>query len=136
MKKSTVHSPESKAGDSTQRRRGAEPAETTSDSGFLFDSLVARVIEFQTRTFPNQSVDAKLAHLLREINEVRQSPKDLSEWADCLILLLGAVSAQGICTDDLFAAAHLKMDINNARKWNPPDAEGVCSHIEEKGARK
>ncbi len=94
------------------------------------EDLVRRVIAFQESRFPKQTVDGKLAHLQREIKELRDEPSDHSEWADCLILLLGAAFKHGFDLDGLIVNAHAKMDINEDRQWGEPDAEGVCHHID------
>ena len=92
--------------------------------------LQNRIEAFQRRKFPKQPADAKLAHCHREITELRADPNDISEWADVLILFLGAAACQCISSEDLIRAAHAKMDVNECRKWGEPDGEGVCRHID------
>ncbi len=93
--------------------------------------LFRRVEKFQDRNFPGQPLDAKFIHLGHEVEELRQAPGDLSEWADVLILYLGAAATQKITLEELLTAAHAKMDENNLRRWSKPDASGVCHHIED-----
>lgn len=105
---------------------------------FAFEQLAWRVAEFQSRVFPESKTSATLAHLAREVEELRADPDDLSEFADVLILTLGAAAKQGFTPEQLLTAAHQKMDVNNLRRWSAPDAEGVCQHVEEiqsRGAR-
>jgi hypothetical protein len=92
--------------------------------------LQDRVLAFQHERFPTQTVDSKLHHLGRELKELQDNPADLHEWADVVILLLGAAGCRGLMADDLIQSAHDKMDINEKRQWGPADSQGVCHHIE------
>lgn len=93
--------------------------------------LQDRVQAFQRRTFPKQPVAGKLNHLIREATELRDSPDDITEWADVLNLLLGAAAQYGHDAQDLILAGHLKCGICEQRQWPAqPDAEGVYHHLE------
>jgi len=78
-------------------------------------------------TFPVQTPESKIAHLLKEVTELAEHPADPSEMADCLILLCGIAELAGV---DLLTAARAKMEVNCARSWGEPDELGVQSHIE------
>jgi len=93
--------------------------------------LVERIADFQKRKFPNVTVAAKLLHAQKEITEVINDPNDLVEWADVLILFLAAAHQQGLTLPQLVAAAYVKMDENERRKWAAPDADGCVHHIKE-----
>lgn len=93
------------------------------------------VADFQRRKFPDQPMSAKLVHCQREINEILEKPDDLVEWADAFILFLGAAAKAGYTTDHLIAMAHVKLARCELRKWGPPDAAGVCHHLEETETR-
>lgn len=86
---------------------------------------------WSAKTFPDQSLKGKLRHLQREAGEWLAAPEDRSEAADCLILLLGAAALQGIDANELIRQAQAKMEKNRARKWGPPDGNGVYHHINE-----
>jgi hypothetical protein len=102
------------------------------DPAWTFDVLVARVVDFQNRKFPGQTLAGVLKHLEREVGELRENPADEKEWADVLILLIAALYRRGITTDELFAIAHAKVDENETRTWPvQPDADGVYHHVEE-----
>ena len=77
----------------------------------------------------HQTVDGKIAHLLREVTELRKSPGDIMEAADVLILLLGISALENHTIEDLVNACNAKMDINEKRQWGKPDAEGVHHHL-------
>ncbi len=93
--------------------------------------LQDRIAEFQRTRFSGQTLQGKLTHLQREVKELQASPGDSMEWADVVILLLGAAEMRGMSVADLVDAARIKMGINERRSWGPPDAEGCCSHVEE-----
>ena len=52
------------------------------------------------------------------------------ELADCAILVFVTAHLSGVSLYDAIVA---KMDENAARKWGPPDANGVCEHVREGG---
>lgn len=83
--------------------------------------------QWSAATFAVQTPESKIAHLMREVQELAANPADPSEMADCLILLCGIAEMAGV---DLLAAARAKMAINRARQWGEPDESGVQSHIE------
>lgn len=53
------------------------------------------------------------------------------EFADCFIVLFGAVAADGMSYNDIWLAIHEKFEINKSRKWGNPDLNGVVKHVEE-----
>jgi hypothetical protein len=81
--------------------------------------------------FAGQTVQSKIKHLRREVNELLEKPGDKSEMADCLLLLLDIARKSQVDGTMLFEAAVAKFRINQARTWGPPDADGVCEHIRE-----
>lgn len=89
-----------------------------------------RIASWQAATFPNQSLAGKLAHLCKEAGELRSAPSDLHEWADVLILFLGAAAFQGLTVSELLRLAEEKHAICKNRKWpTSPDADGVYHHL-------
>ena len=94
-----------------------------------FESVFQRVAAFQVKQFPNQSVHSKLVHLKREVDELIQAPDDAHEWADCLLLILGAASKAGFTPETLLRHADAKMEINESRSWGEPDADGIHHHL-------
>lgn len=76
--------------------------------------------------------DGALAHLAREVEEVRAEPADLIEYADCYILLTDALRRAGFEYEDLLSAVEAKLAINRLREWSKPDAQGVSVHVKER----
>ena len=97
----------------------------------LFQALQDRIEEFQRSRFPDQKLAGKLAHLGREVDELRANPDDPMEWADVLILFLGAAALHDLSASALLLFANHKLTICESRKWGPADADGVHHHIEE-----
>jgi hypothetical protein len=91
--------------------------------------LMRRVTEFQYSRFPCQTLDGKLIHLVKEAVELRCcNGEDPSEFADVLLLLLGAADLKGMTLSDIIRAGHSKMDINEKREWLPADSNGCFHH--------
>lgn len=101
---------------------GSTPTERTVSELTPFQS---EVNDWQLKTFPTSSVNSKIAHMRKEIEELAEHPTDASEMADIFILLLGVASKQGV---DLLDAARAKMEINKKREWGTPDENGVVLH--------
>lgn len=72
-----------------------------------------------------------LCHLAKEVDELREAPADIMEYADCLTLLLDAARRAGIDGDDILRASYRKLEINKRRQWGAPDANGVVEHVRE-----
>ena len=85
---------------------------------------------FSEKTFPGATPRSKALHLSEEAKEAAADPDDIIEWADCLILLLDGARKSGFSAADIHAAALKKLEINKARKWGAPDADGVVRHVE------
>lgn len=85
------------------------------------------VSEWAQATFPHQTAESKLAHMLKEVDELKQEPADGEEMANIFILLLNLAEMNG---HDLMQQARAKMAKNRLRTWGAPDEQGVCHHIE------
>lgn len=75
-----------------------------------------------------------LLKLEGEVQELQAQPKDLEEYADCLILLLDGFSKHlpALTAADLLLAAFRKLEKNKARKWQPiPGKPGTFQHVKE-----
>ncbi len=70
-----------------------------------------------------------IAHLRLEVDELATKPFDIWEYADCLMLILDAAGNAGFDADELLVFAWEKLEINRARDWGKPDADGVVEHV-------
>ncbi len=95
-----------------------------------FPDLFAEVCQWQKATFRDATPRSKIAHLRKEVEELNQRPDDDHEYADCMLLLIGAWGARGKSAAELVQACRDKLDINRARKWGRPDQSGVVEHLE------
>ena len=93
------------------------------------EPTVAEYLAWARATFPQSTSASCLAHLRREVDELRQIPGDPGEIADCLMLLLHHAHLHGV---DVAAAFRAKLEKNKARKWGAPNAEGWTPHVEER----
>jgi hypothetical protein len=87
------------------------------------------------QTFGKQSIydeDAGVGainHLRKEVGELLDEMDDITEWADCLMLLLDGARRRGIDIDAIVDATWDKLEVNRQRKWGKPDADGVVEHV-------
>ena len=86
--------------------------------------------EWAKNTFPRSKTENHLNHLLTEVEELREDPKDILEYADCFIILLHVARQHGITVDLIQDAVKIKMEINKRRTWSEPDETGRITHIE------
>jgi len=94
----------------------------------LFDWL-NRQRRWSRETFPHQTWGSNLAHMEKEVVEVRKSPSDVEEWADVVILAFGGAMAAGHTPHDICVALQRKQTKNMNRKWGKPDTDGVSYHV-------
>lgn len=73
--------------------------------------------EFSERVFGKGGPLGPLAHLQEEAREVFLSPHDLSEYADCYLLLCDALRRAGYTLADLINAAENKHGICKNSEW-------------------
>ena len=106
--------------------------------------LMEDLSEWQTNTFPNQTAVGKSYHLQKEIKEliealelVEKEPtienitKLTKEIADCQMLIMAVTLKLGFGSYDLLHFTQSKLEINKLRKWQEPDENGACQHVEE-----
>lgn len=100
--------------------------------------LLEQQKEFSSKTFGDRPFTAPLHHLLKEVKEVldeSESGAALTEFADCLLLLLDAYWRRFPYwnTDQLISAAFAKQEINKKRKWKAAE-NGTFQHVDESAA--
>lgn len=91
----------------------------------MFD-LVAHITHQQhwsQETFgPGERLEAILAHIVKEVEEVRESPRDLEEWVGVILLALDGARRQGYPATAICDALAAKQRKNEGRQW--PDWRG------------
>lgn len=84
---------------------------------------IARQSEFSARTFgPGTRTAGVLDHIAKELDEIRNAPTDLSEWADVIILAFDGAWRTGAAPQDIIDAIVAKQEKNESRDW--PDWRG------------
>jgi NTP pyrophosphatase (non-canonical NTP hydrolase) len=79
-------------------------------------------------TFGAQTQEIKVKKLLKEVTELAKHPRDKSEIADVMIVLLQVAKGAGMSADDLIRAGYDKHRINELRSW-AVDADGCHQHV-------
>jgi hypothetical protein len=77
----------------------------------------ARFSETTFGTTQERGPIGPLKHLAKEVEEAIKDPSDLSEFADCQILIFDAARRAGFTYDQLAEACFAKLAINKKRKW-------------------
>lgn len=79
--------------------------------------------EWSRRTFgPGSRTPGILSHIAKELVEIADSPYDVMEWVDVIILALDGAWRAGHDPEEILAALHRKQVINFERTW--PDWRG------------
>lgn len=101
-----------------------------------------KITTWQDETFPKSTEISRINHLVKEVKELEieahifkgkptsenRSAKN-QEYADCLFLLFGAASKEGLTYEDVCNAINEKFEINKNRVWGKPDVNGVINHV-------
>lgn len=94
----------------------------------LLGKLQAEIGEWQDKVFGGE-LRPLIQHLKKEVDELLEAPYNRIEYADCLILLVGAARKAGISADMLIIDAFKKLEVNKGRKWGKPDMGGVIEPV-------
>lgn len=96
---------------------------------------IAAIVAWSQGQFPTATPTSTLHHLRKELAEIDQAlaAGDLDaaamEFID--VLFLAAQGAQRCGCADPDALARQKLALNRARRWGPPDAQGVVEHVHD-----
>lgn len=91
------------------------------------EKLYKAIESWSLETFTNSSEKEQLGKLLKEAVEAMSSPGDISEYADCIICLIGAAARAGYTFEQLLQATSDKFDINKLRDWTRKE-DGEYQH--------
>lgn len=88
----------------------------------MANSIDAAHLENQRRwsieTFgPGNRTDGVIAHIHKELKEIKNDPTDIMEWVDVLILAFDGAWRAGWEPQEIIDAIKLKQDINEHRDW-------------------
>jgi hypothetical protein len=96
--------------------------------------LAANAAEWSQQTFGPDNVRGPLGplkHLEKEAREAQKEPTDLTEYADCLLLILDASRRAGFSVDQVIDAAFVKLEVNKARTWPKPVDDMPVEHVRD-----
>ena len=75
-----------------------------------------------------QRTEGLCKHIAKELEEIRQSPNDLMEWVDVIILAFDGAWRAGYSPSQIVIALVEKQAINFERKWKLTDADEPVEH--------
>lgn len=88
------------------------------DTGEALAELASNQAEWSQKTFGKdieRGPIGPLKHLEKEAREAQNNPTDITEYADCFLLILDAARRAGIKPLELIRAAQAKMEVNKKR---------------------
>lgn len=113
--------------------RLATDADSTDMERDAFNELAYNHADWSRKTFGADKVRGPigpLKHLAKEVGEALAKPKDVMEYADCLLLVLDASRRAGFTSQRLVAAATAKLALNMEREWPTiQEADGAIEHV-------
>lgn len=92
------------------------------------NELYEQMGKFSIETFPEADSIDHLKKLQSETIEAIQAPKDIYEYADCLLCIFGAAYKAGFSYGELKLAIETKLYINQNRNWEKLE-DGTYQHI-------
>jgi hypothetical protein len=95
-------------------------------SGCDLTSILNECMVWGDEVFPEATLQSCVKHLKKEVVELEEDPANRSEIADCM-MLLGHVAY--LAKVNLVSALSDKLEINKARSWGEPGADGVRHHV-------
>jgi len=95
-----------------------------------FNELFELMGDFSKKTFPDAGSIEHLKKLKDEADEAIKEPKDISEYADCFLALIGAASKAGFTPQMFLEASFDKFEILKVRKWQRLP-NGSYQHIKQ-----
>ena len=81
-------------------------------------AIINRQRAFSLRTFgPGQRDQGIIDHIKKELEEIKQSPGDLEEWIDVIILALDGAWRNGFASAEIVEMLNFKQMKNENRQW-------------------
>lgn len=88
-----------------------------------FSYYVKRQKEWSTRTFgEGQRTPGIIKHIKKELEEIEESPLNLEEWIDVIILAMDGAWRMGFTPNEIETELRRKQTLNiEIRKWLPKE---------------
>lgn len=101
-------------------------------------NLQHEIVEWTDKTFTGQTIQGKVSHLLKELNEAFEeatTDEGRVEIGDAGMLALQVAHMVDAIVpplrNDFIDVMHAKLARNKARTWGPPAADGAFHHVKE-----
>jgi len=91
--------------------------------------LRAEHAKWSQETFGAVTAIGPAKHLAKEALEFADQPTDVSELADCQMLLWDMQRRAGISDEALAQAIQIKLAVNQARQWPAPTEGEPIEHV-------
>lgn len=107
---------------------------TAAELGELFQKIVCEQSEWSQATFgtdKERGPMGALLHLEEEAREAQEAPDDVTEYADCLLLIVDASRRAGMEPLQLLQHTYEKLQVCKQRKWPAPNGDQPVQHIVE-----
>lgn len=102
--------------------------------GSLLNRIAVEQSEWSQATFGSdqeRGPKGALLHLEKEAREAFEAPGDVTEFADCLLLVLDASRRAGFEPAYLLQQTYHKLQICKQRNWPKPDGDKPVEHIKD-----
>lgn len=94
---------------------------------------IRRQMAWSQATFgPGDRIKGVLDHISKELDEIAENPRDLSEWADVIILALDGAWRSGAWPQEIIDAIVAKQTKNESREWpdwRTADPDRAIEHV-------
>ena len=100
--------------------------------GKLLNLIAEEQAEWSQATFGSDEERGPigaLMHLEKEAQEAQACPSDITEYADCLLLILDAARRAGFSTRELLQHTYDKLQVCKQRRWPKPKPDQPGEHI-------
>lgn len=110
--------------------------ELCADQGFGLSAHIERQRLFSLKTFgPGARTQGVLDHIRKELIEIAQSPADLLEWVDVILLAIDGAHRAGHSPMEICGAIDAKQTKNERRtwpEWRTAEPGKAIEHVREK----
>lgn len=97
------------------------------------EQYLERLRRFTFDTFgPGRRTEGHIAHIVKELDEVRAEPDSPNEWVDVAMLALAAALRTGASPSEVAARAEAKLAIVEQRvwpDWRTADPDKPIEHV-------
>jgi len=76
--------------------------------------------------FGNQTPMGVIEHILKELDELKETPYSLEEWCDVILLAFDGAWRAGYTAEQIIEMLQHKQVVNISRQWTKPANENVA----------